>query len=310
MRNSLIALLAVMVIILGAITLGLFNQKPSGQVVQTPVQTTTPTITLISPNGGETIKEGSTYTIKWDSKNIPAENKISLSIRRVPPPALQTEGQEFDPLIAVNLPNTGSYSWTVADMYPAGNYIIGVTSYAGTPVTNPISDDSDATFTITKAVAAAPTYANSRYGYSVDYAADWTFREYPDTKEGAGFRPQSSPDDIASECINVGAMGAAENELNKPFATYVKGAAVSEIQNYEKLNTIETVTTASGLVGYKTTWIYSTMQGQKKVSLPITYFELNAHPKSGGIKTVQIMLDKPECLAAYDQMITTFKLVK
>lgn len=305
MKNFLIVLLAVIVIALGGVVFWQYGNKPAANNV---VQTATPSITLTSPNGGETIKEGSTYTIKWDSKNIPAGYKVSINIRRVPPPALQTEGQEFDPLIAVNLPDTGSYSWTVADMYPAGNYIIGVTSYAGTPVTNPISDESDAAFTIAKPVAAATTYTNSLYDYSVDYGADWTFREFPSTKTGAGFRPLSSPDEIASECIAVDASGSAENERNTPFADYVKRAAVSEIQNYEKLSTIETVTTASGLVGYKTTWVYSTMDGQKKISLPITYFELNARPKSGEPKTVQIRLDESECLAAYDQMIKTFRL--
>lgn len=112
-------------------------------------------ITLVSPNGGETLEIGSPYTINWTTKNIPATDKISINIRRVPPPPLQIEGQEFDPLIAVNLENTGNYQWTVAEMYPAGNYILGITSYNELPITNPISDESDAFFQITKKEVAA-----------------------------------------------------------------------------------------------------------------------------------------------------------
>jgi hypothetical protein len=107
-------------------------------------------ITLISPNGGEVLKEGSTYTIKWETKNIPAGYKVSISIRRVAPPPLPAEGQEFDPVVFVNLENTGSKDWTVSDMYPEGNYILEINSYASVPVTNPVSDESDAVFQIVK----------------------------------------------------------------------------------------------------------------------------------------------------------------
>ena len=94
------------------------------------------------------------------------------------------------------------------------------------------------------------TYTNTKFGYQVKYPGDWSMREFPDTQTGAGFQPQSSPKDIASECITVDARGTAANEYNTTFSDYVKKAAVVEIQNYEKLNSIKTVKTASGLVGY------------------------------------------------------------
>ncbi|MCX6087668.1 MAG: hypothetical protein NTV78_00590 [Caldiserica bacterium] len=109
-----------------------------------------PSITIISPNGGEILKEGSTYIIKWETKNIPEGNKISINIRRVAPPPLPSEGQEFDPIVFVNLENTGSKEWTVSDMYPEGNYIIGINSYASIPITDVVTDESDAVFQIVK----------------------------------------------------------------------------------------------------------------------------------------------------------------
>ena len=107
-----------------------------------------PRISLTSPVGGEVWATGSTQRVAWKTENISPGDKISISIQRVPPPPLQTEGQEFDPIVFVNLENTGSVDWTVADMYPEGTYILTVTSYESVPVTNPVSVDSEP-FTIT-----------------------------------------------------------------------------------------------------------------------------------------------------------------
>lgn len=107
-----------------------------------------PSITIISPNGGEILNKGSVYTIKWDTKNVPATNKIAINIRRVAPPALPEEGQEFDPIIFINLENTGTKEWEVSDMYPDGNYIIEINTYESLPIIEPLSDESDATFEI------------------------------------------------------------------------------------------------------------------------------------------------------------------
>jgi len=263
-----------------------------------------PSIILISPNGGEALEEGSVYTIKWETKNIPADNKVSINIRRVAPPPLQTEGQEFDPIIFINLENTGSIDWHVSSMYPDGNYVLGITSYASIPVTDPISDESDKAFTIERIVWR--TYLNEEFGYGINYPRTWTFREFPDTKTGAGFRSLNSADDIASECIVVSARGTAENEYNTPFYDYVQKAAAVEIQNYERLDSIEPVTTSNGLLGYKTTWIYQTLDGEEKASLPITYFDNKKTVGQLKYKTVQIALENEDCKGVYDQMISSF----
>ena len=99
-------------------------------------------IQITSPQSGDVFQFGSTHIIKWTSKNIPSTNKITITIRRIPPPALQTEGQEFDPILFVGLPNTGSVEWKVGDSFPEGNYILGITSYVSLPVTNPVTAES------------------------------------------------------------------------------------------------------------------------------------------------------------------------
>jgi hypothetical protein len=271
-----------------------------------------PAIIIISPNGGEVLEEGLVYAIKWETKNISETDKISVNIRRAAPPALQEEGQEFDPLVFVNLENTGSADWKISDMYPEGNYILGITSYKSVPVTDPVSDESDAVFNIVKPVWQ--TYANEKFGYSADYPNNWIFREFPDTQTGAGFRPLASPNEIASECVVVDARGTAGNEYDTLFGEYVKKSAVIEIQNYEKLNSIEPIMTDSGLAGYKATWIYRTMAGEEKISLPIAYFEnkKTVQMENGQLKykTVQIALNSQDCEIIYNQMLSTFKLLK
>jgi hypothetical protein len=106
-------------------------------------------IQVLFPSGGETLVTGSSQTLKWKTHKIPAADKIAVTIRRIPPPALPEEGQEFDPIIFTDLPNTGSQDWVISDMYPAGNYVLGFTSYASTPITNPTMAESQE-FSITK----------------------------------------------------------------------------------------------------------------------------------------------------------------
>jgi hypothetical protein len=102
-----------------------------------------PSIQIVFPKSGVILKSGTVQMIRWKSENIPGANKISVAIRRISPPPLQEEGQEFDPLIFVNLPDTGSKEWTVSDMYLNGTYVLEIASYASVPVTNPITATSE-----------------------------------------------------------------------------------------------------------------------------------------------------------------------
>jgi hypothetical protein len=166
MKKFLLTLVLVVIICaLAGIIYWQYTKKTAGNSEES--------ITITSPNGGEVLKEESTYTIKWETKNMPTENKISISIRRVAPPALPTEGQEFDPIIFINLENTGSKDWIVSDMYPEGNYIIEINSYASIPITNPISDESDAVFSIVKNQSTEEEYKNTQYGFSFSLPISW-----------------------------------------------------------------------------------------------------------------------------------------
>ncbi len=151
MKKALVIIL-VLIIVLGLGDLAFWRYKNMA------IKNAISSITLISPNGGETVKEGSVYTIKWSTKNISATNKISITIRRVAPPALPVEGQEFDPIIFINLENIGSKDWTVSNMYPEGNYMLTINSYTSIPITDVVSDESDAAFSIVNPPIAQATY--------------------------------------------------------------------------------------------------------------------------------------------------------
>jgi len=116
-----------------------------------------PTITITTPAGDEAWQSGEEQTISWTTHGVPASNKIAITIRRVPPPPLQEEGQEFDPILFTDLPNTGSTTWKISSMYPNGTYVLGINAYESVPITTAISAES-AQFSITHPTLSAELY--------------------------------------------------------------------------------------------------------------------------------------------------------
>lgn len=128
-----------------------------------------PSITIRSPAGGERWEPGEHHTISWQTAGVPKGYKVSVIIRRLPPPPLPAEGQEFDPVVFTNLPNTGSVDWQIDPMYPDGTYVLDLEAYTSVPVTNPVSAES-APFTLTHPTLAAdlyPLYAGADWHTSV-----------------------------------------------------------------------------------------------------------------------------------------------
>lgn len=152
------------------------------------------------------------------------------------------------------------------------------------------------------------TYFNMKYGYSIKYPADWTPREYPDTKTGAAFRPTEAPDDFMSEFIQINLNKRDLDSRSVPFADYVKIAAPKEIQNYENLASITKIVTKSGIIGYETTWNVQSMMGTgggSGVAGPITYFD----SKDDSADTIQVTLSNEKYKEIYEEMLLTFNKV-
>lgn len=106
-----------------------------------------PSITVLAPAGGETWEPGEEHTIAWGTRGIDPDDKISITIRRIPPPPLQEDGQEFDPIVFIDLSNTGSVTWKLSSMYPDGTYVLELHAYESLPITGAVSAES-APFTI------------------------------------------------------------------------------------------------------------------------------------------------------------------
>lgn len=126
---------------------------------------TPPTIAFTIPAGSEAWQPGEEHTISWVTNGVPASDKISVTIRRVPPPPLQEEGQEFDPILFTDLPNTGSTTWKISSMYPNGTYVLGISAYKSVPIINAASAES-AQFSITHPTLLAdlyPLYVNAAW---------------------------------------------------------------------------------------------------------------------------------------------------
>src|SRR5204862_148622 len=91
-----------------------------------------PTLTVTSPNGGESWQAGTTHNITWNSSNVTGTIQIQPYLNGV----AQTN---IDP----TAPNTGNYSWTIPSNYtPGTTWKMTVSAMSGS-----ISDISDANFT-------------------------------------------------------------------------------------------------------------------------------------------------------------------
>ena len=92
-------------------------------------------ITVTAPAGGDTLTQGTTVQITWNSFNINGNVDVSVS----------SDGVHFTTL-AAGIANTGSYAWTIdaATFAPASTYVVKVAS----STTPSVFDVSDGTFSI------------------------------------------------------------------------------------------------------------------------------------------------------------------
>lgn len=99
------------------------------------------TIKVLSPNGGETFTLGQTINIKWSSKCIDSNEKISVSIYKKGA-QLSQEGSPY----GYTTNNTGYYNWTIPKDINSNQYEVSI----GYILTNGNAtyDNSDGLFTI------------------------------------------------------------------------------------------------------------------------------------------------------------------
>jgi hypothetical protein len=107
-----------------------------------PPDSTQPSITVLSPNSGVILVSGQTYTISWSSRNLSSGSTVTISLLHG---ATNSRRNQF-----VNVPNSGSVSWTVQTPEALDNtYTILIEASCNAYGTNcAASDQSDAPFSI------------------------------------------------------------------------------------------------------------------------------------------------------------------
>ncbi|MES2930666.1 MAG: hypothetical protein V4665_02700 [Patescibacteria group bacterium] len=121
----------------------------------------TPSITVLSPNGGETFVAGQKIEVKWKSCNIPANERVSIQIERGIGINDWSQSANFDLGATIN---DGSETFTVPTFPVYGRLFrvsMGTINLVGAQ-----GDRSDSAFTITKDGSGYPTGCTSSIGYS------------------------------------------------------------------------------------------------------------------------------------------------
>jgi len=109
-------------------------------------------IKVISPNGGEIIKKGSTYEIKWSTTNTDKNAKVLISLS-------SKNGNVFDPIAKDVSQSLGKYSWSIPGDFGGASGSREETSAVKIAVMDTINyifDESDNYFTIGDSAVSNP----------------------------------------------------------------------------------------------------------------------------------------------------------
>ncbi|WP_370088098.1 T9SS type A sorting domain-containing protein [Ekhidna sp.] len=122
-----------------------------------------PSVTVNTPNGGESLKVGDVFTITWNASNISPSDLIEIR--------LSTNGGDTYSILNDGIFSMydGSYNWTVPDLQGEDNLIQIANTTLG------IDDASDATFSIVPNYDP-PTALTGTDLTSTSFTASWTDR--------------------------------------------------------------------------------------------------------------------------------------
>ena len=172
---------------------------------QVSFETLEPTITVTSPNGGESWIVGTVHNITWTSDGVEGNIKIEYSANN---------GDSWTEIIA-STENDGTYPWTVPDAV-SNQCLVRVSETDGSP-----ADTSDTVFTIlppsitvtspnggenweinsqqTLTWTSTGTVGNVKIEYSTNNGGDWTV--IIAAAENDGTHPWTVPDTASNQCL-------------------------------------------------------------------------------------------------------------
>ncbi|MCX6715765.1 MAG: peptidoglycan-binding domain-containing protein, partial [Candidatus Taylorbacteria bacterium] len=123
----------------------------SSQITVNPATNTRqPSITVLSPNGGETYKAGDNVLISWSTANIPTNTSVMLQLSYF---TTNSQSRMEDVIISNLSANSGSFWWKIPVKYSSGYESGGfrvraILAGSNIPGTNPPEDISDNSFAI------------------------------------------------------------------------------------------------------------------------------------------------------------------
>lgn len=155
----------------------------------------TPTLTVFSPNGGESIERGAEMTVTWATQNVPGDVDVTLF----------KEGSYYKKIVD-DTANDGSYTWFVPFDLPEGStYTVRVRSEQDSG----LRDYSDAAFDIlTGPSSLVLTLTSPNGGETLEvggtYAITWDTQHMPEDVHLAVFKNGSYRKRITSSTANDG----------------------------------------------------------------------------------------------------------
>jgi len=296
------------------------NNPPTNNQQQTNTQTppvntqTTASITLLSPNGGEVLKAGGTYKIKWQASSSFTSDYPKVSILLVG----GSRDQAVTPDQTIIANNTGSYEWTIPNVQlstyiqdvSGGPYTLKnisgqnqfkflITGYPSksTRAEGPL-DYSNNYFTITTPSISTSnwkTYTNSQYGFSFQYPTNATLST--GTSGIILILPIQSGTNLSQKTATV----IAQN--GQCPATYaMPGTGTTVIKN--GISFTMNVSSDNAMSQQYETTQYTTIKNNSCIGIAF-----NLHSGSiGAYANPPSLFNKTSESIVFDQIISTFKL--
>ncbi len=149
------------------------NKCPSQSANCVP-DTTTQQIQVVSPNGGEVLRTGSTHAIRWNPEKAPAAQNVKIDLAYTHNDPTYPAGTNFEDTIAYKTPNTGLFQWQIPEKYArgvqTGSFKVKVSSGYNS------LDYSDGTFSIFPGSFVTPVLTVSSPGKGETYKPGDTVR--------------------------------------------------------------------------------------------------------------------------------------
>lgn len=177
--------------------------------------------TILTPNGGESITVGRTYSVTWLAATDPntAQSALTYAVEYS-----SNDGASWTVLTAATSAGATTYPWNTTGLTPGTQYRIRIRASDGTN-TGPY-DTSDGAFTIlADFTPGAPTPLSPTGGAVFDRAAakvfTWAFNDPGDVQ--TAFQIQASTDGFATTPIDTGTVVSATSSHSFAGATFSHG---------------------------------------------------------------------------------------